>query len=146
MEYVWPARRGRNQAAAQCTIRDVVPELQHASEPPFRSSLESTLLLHKPRRSLDANRLAPIQRKLGPSRSFTDLRSAAAESTRTPVEASFGRAATPESNVNEDSRSIRKANRDDRPEKDDAVEMQTRSSQKTFILVKISRSATSNSV
>lgn len=141
MEYVWPARRERNQPDTQCTIRDL-PESHHPSEPPPRSSLESAQLLQKPRGSLDSNRLAPSLRKLGASRSFTDLRSAAAESTRTPVETSFGRAATPDLNVNEDSRSIRRVNREDRPGKDDAVEMKTRSSQKTFILVKISRSVT----
>lgn len=139
MEYVWPARRGRNQTD---TIRNL-PESHRPSEQPLpRSSLESALLLQKPRRSLDSNSLAPGLRKLGSSRSFTDLRSAAAESTKTPVETSFGRAATPDLNVNEDSRSIRKVNREDQPGKDDAVEMKTRSSQKTFILVKISRSVT----
>lgn len=140
MEYVWPARRGRNQPQMQCTIYDS-PESHHPSEQP-RSSLESALLLQKPRGSLDSNRLAPSQRRLGSSRSFTDLRSAAAES-KTPVETTFGRVATPDLNPNEDSRSGRKVNREDRPGKDDAVEMKTRSSQKTFILVKISRLVTS---
>ena len=142
MEYVWPARRGRNQTDTQRTIRDLT-ESHRPSEQPFpRSSLESALLLQKPRASLESNRLAPNLRKLGPSRSFTDLRSAAAESTKTPVETSFARAATPDLNANEDSWSMRKLNREDRRGKDDAVEMKTRSSQKTFILVKISRSVT----
>lgn len=139
MEYVWPARRGRDQTNP---IRDLPESHRPSEQPPPRSSLESALLLQKPRRSLDSNRLAPGLRKLGSSRSFTDLRSAAAESTKTPVETSFGRAATPDLSVNEDSRSIRKVNREDQPGKDDAVEMKTRSSQKTFILVKISRSVT----
>ncbi|KAF8556963.1 hypothetical protein OG21DRAFT_1435884 [Imleria badia] len=138
MEYVWPARRGRNQTDTQFGTLDLAELYSPSEQPPSRSSLESALLLQKPRASLDSNRLAPNARKLGPSRSFTDLRSAAAESTKTPVETSFGRAATPDLIVNEDSRSIRKVNRDDRPGKDDAVEMKTRSSQNTFILVKIS--------
>lgn len=139
MEYVWPARRGRSQADAD---RDLPESYRPLEQPPPRSSLESTLLLQNPRRSLDSSRLAPSLRKLGSSRSFTDLRSAAAESTKTPVETSFGRPATPDLNVNEDSRSIRKVNREERSGKDDAVEMKTRSSQNTFILVKISRSVT----
>ncbi|KAG8218593.1 hypothetical protein J3R82DRAFT_4234 [Butyriboletus roseoflavus] len=136
MEYVWPARRGRNQTDTQCMIRDLSESHRSSEQPPPRSSLESAFLLQKPRRSLDSNRLSPSLRKLGSSRSFTDLRSAAAESTKTSVETNFGRAATPD--LNEDSRSVRKVNREDRPGKDDAVEMKTRSSQKTFILVKIS--------
>ena len=58
---------------------------------------------------------------------------------RTLVKTSFCRATTPDLNLDEDSQGIRKVNREDRPEKDDAVEMKTRSSQKTFIAVKISR-------
>ena len=142
MEYVWPARRERNKTDTQCTIRDCAESHRPVEQSPPRSSLESALLLQKPRTSLDSNRLAPNQRKLGSSRSFTDLRSAAVESTKTPVETSFGRAATPDSNANEDSWSIRRLNREAQPGKDDAVEMKTRSSQKTFILVKISRSVT----
>lgn len=142
MEYVWPARRGRNQTDTQSTIRDLTESHRPSEQPPSRSSMESALLLQKPRASLDSNKLAPSARKLGPSRSFTDLRSAAAESMKAPVETSFSQAATPDLNVNEDSRSIRKVNREDRPGKDDAVEMKTRSSQKTFILVKVSRSVT----
>lgn len=142
MEYVWPARRGRNQTDTHCTIRDLSESHRPSEQPPPRSSLESGLLLQKPRRSLDSNRLSPSLRRLGSSHSFTDLRSAAAESTKTPVETSFGRAATPDLNINEDSWSVRKVNREDQPGKDDAVEMKTRSSQKTFILVKISRSVT----
>ncbi|KAH0839883.1 hypothetical protein J3R83DRAFT_834 [Lanmaoa asiatica] len=137
MEYVWPARRGRSQTDTQSAICDLPESHRPSEQPPSRSSLESALLLQKPRGSLDSNRLAPSLRKLGSSRSFTDLRSAAAESTKTPVETSFGRAATPDLNV-EDSQSIRKVTLEDRPGKDDAVEMKTRSSQKTFILVKIS--------
>ncbi|KAF8138424.1 golgi-body localization protein domain-containing protein [Boletus edulis] len=138
MEYVWPARRGRNQADTHSTIHDLAEPHCPPEQPPSRASLESALLLQKPRASLESNRLTPNLRKLGSSRSFTDLRSAAAESAKTPIEASFGRVATPDLNVNEDSRSIRKVNGEDRPGKDDAVEMKTRSSQKTFILVKIS--------
>ena len=138
MEYVWPARRGRNQTGSQGTLRDLAESHRPPEQPPSRPSLEPALL-HKPRVSLDSNRLAPNLRKLGPSRSLTDLRGAAAETTRTSVETSFCRATTPDLNLDEDSRSIRKVNREDRLEKDDAVEMKTRSSQKTFILVKISR-------
>lgn len=137
MEYVWPARRGRNLADMERVV-DYLSD-RPLEPPPPRSSLESCTLTQKSRVSLDSSRLAPNQRKLGPSRSFTDLRSAAAESTKTPVETSFPQTGTSDSDVNEDSWSIMKAAREDPPGKDDAVEMKTRSSQKTFILVKISR-------
>ncbi|KIL00625.1 hypothetical protein PAXRUDRAFT_821523 [Paxillus rubicundulus Ve08.2h10] len=141
MEYVWPARRGRNQAKTQNGPHQP-PETQILSEQIHpRSSLDSSRLQQKPRTSLDSNRLVPGLRKLGASRSFTDLRSAAAESTRTPsviVPQPSQQVVTLDSNTNEDPRAVRKANPEDRPGRDDAVEMKTRSHQKTFILVKIS--------
>ncbi|KAF9247308.1 golgi-body localization protein domain-containing protein [Melanogaster broomeanus] len=102
---------------------------------------DSSRLPRRPRGSLDSNRLAPGLRRLGAPRSFTDLRSAAAESTResaiTASQSSL-RVTPPDLTSNEDCRAVRKVVREDRPDKDDAVEMKTRSSQKTFILVKIS--------
>ncbi|KAF9226562.1 hypothetical protein BS17DRAFT_728145 [Gyrodon lividus] len=141
MEYVWPARRGRNQAKIQNAPHQAPETHQLSEKSPPRTSLDSSRLAQKPRASLDSNRLAPGLKKLGASRSFTDLRSAAAESTRASfviVSQSSQRAATLDANLNEDFRAIRKVNPEGRPGKDDAVEMKTRASQKTFILVKIS--------
>ncbi|KAF8845847.1 hypothetical protein BDN67DRAFT_961498 [Paxillus ammoniavirescens] len=141
MEYVWPARRGRNQAKTHNAPHQP-PETQPFSDQSHpRTSLDSSRLQQKPRVSLDSNRLAPGLRKLGVSRSLTDMRGAAAESTKASSAIApqpSQRVVTLDSNTNEDSRAVRKVNPEDRPSKDDAVEMKTRSSQKTFILVKIS--------
>jgi hypothetical protein len=142
MEYVWPARRGRNQAKIHNAPHQP-PETQLFSEQSHpRTSLDSSRLQQKSRASLDANSLAPGFRKLGASRSLTDMRSAAAESSKASSAIApqpSQRVVTLDSNTNEDSRAVRKVTPEDRPGKDDAVEMKTRSSQKTFILVKISR-------
>ncbi|KIJ70055.1 hypothetical protein HYDPIDRAFT_121417 [Hydnomerulius pinastri MD-312] len=141
MEYVWPARRGRSQAKTHGTPHQTVEILPSSEQTAPRSSLDSSRLLQKPRTSLDSSRLAPGLRKLGASRSFTDLRSAAAESAKpspTIAQQSSHRQHNPDLDLKEDSKPLRKSQREDRPGKDDAVEMKSRSSQKTFILVKIS--------
>ncbi|KAI6134945.1 hypothetical protein EV401DRAFT_867980 [Pisolithus croceorrhizus] len=122
MEYIWPSRRGRHKKTTHDShqANDEVSLNQSTTRPSF----ESSRLLQKPRTSLDSGGLPPWK-KLGGSRSFTDLRSAATESAH-----SLHRVHELESDPQKD---IRRE-----PLKDDAVEMKSRLSQKTFVLVKIS--------
>ncbi|KAL4076077.1 golgi-body localization protein domain-containing protein [Scleroderma citrinum] len=128
MEYIWPARRGRKRRMAQ--------DLQSqagcitADQDMNRSSLDSSPLSQNPRTSLDSNGLASWK-KLGGSRSCIDLRSAAAESSKSSHGSHLLDPEFPDN-----ARIQRWGSREDG--KDDAVEMKSRSSQKTFILVKIS--------
>ncbi|KAH7921808.1 hypothetical protein BV22DRAFT_1114199 [Leucogyrophana mollusca] len=140
MEYVWPARRSRNSTSQdQASHSAEAPSPK--SQPSSRSSLDSSRLLRKPRTSLDSNGLAPPLRSLGSSRSFTDLRSAAAESLKASSISrvqSHQRPLVPTSDSAEEQKRSRTLFVDTRDRKDDAAEMKTRSSQKIFILVRIS--------
>lgn len=122
MEYIWPSRRGRhrNKTRDSHQPNDEVSVNQSTT----RTSFESSRLLQKPRTSLDSGGLTPWK-KLGGSRSFTDLRSAATESAHL-----LYRADESESDFQKDTRR--------EPLRDDAVEMKSRLSQKTFVLVRIS--------
>jgi hypothetical protein len=150
MEYLWPARRARNQqiATANSELSPSSGNIEITSPKavsPSRSSWDSPRVSQGPR--LDPNRLAPPLRKLGASRSFTDLRSAASESPHKPL---FERMRSPDvrnphspafspglpalggtTDGGEISTPARRHG--------DAAEMKTRSSQKTFVLVRISR-------
>lgn len=136
MEYVWPARRTRNRGVD-------TPDSYDAHYPKSRESLDHPRLFHKPRSSLDAVTLAPPLRKLGSSRSFTDLRSTAADFVNTPPPGTQPnqRSLTLTPDALDESRRhrytpIRQVSLD---HKTDFDEMKTRSSQKIFVLVKISR-------
>ncbi|KAG0709732.1 golgi-body localization protein domain-containing protein [Suillus ampliporus] len=135
MEYVWPARRHRTRGT------DTAPPCD-THHPKPRASLDSSKLLHKPRSSLDSTSLAPPLRKLGSSRSFTDLRSAAADSmiTPSPVTQSNQRSLTSSPDALDETRRHRHAiiRQGSLDHKTDFDEMKTRSSQKNFVLVKIS--------
>ncbi|KAG2156152.1 golgi-body localization protein domain-containing protein [Suillus clintonianus] len=135
MEYVWPARRSRNRGT------DTAPPFD-THHPKPRASLDSSTLLNQPRSSLDSTSLTPPLRKLGPSRSFTDLRSAAADSMITPYPAtqSNQRSFTASPDTLDESRRHRHAimRQGSLDHKTDFDEMKTRSSQKNFVLVKIS--------
>ncbi|KAI6105796.1 hypothetical protein F5141DRAFT_1189568 [Pisolithus sp. B1] len=110
MEYIWPSRRGRHRKTTHDShqANDEVSLNQSTTRPSF----ESSRLLQKPRTSLDSGGLTPWK-KLGGSRSFTDLRSAATESAH-----SLHRVHELESDSQKD---IRRE-----PLKDDAVEMKSR--------------------
>ncbi|KAH7887657.1 golgi-body localization protein domain-containing protein [Phlebopus sp. FC_14] len=139
MEYVWPARRGRNHTKTSGLELTPGSRVLPPEEVPLRSSLDSSRLLQTPRTSLDSGNLAFSTRKLATSRSFTDLRSAATDSMKggSLSLSSNQRMVTVDADASDGLRTMRKISREDRPGQDDAVEMKTRSSQKTFILVKI---------
>lgn len=133
MEYIWPARRGRDQKQPEESWRQLVYDQALTEQSTTRPSFDSSSLLQKPRSSLDASGLTAPWKRLGASRSCTDLRSAAVETVKSahhmyPLEM--------DSEISQAKTRVLLENRGD---KDDAVEMKSRSSQKTFILVKISR-------
>ncbi|KIY49303.1 hypothetical protein FISHEDRAFT_9609, partial [Fistulina hepatica ATCC 64428] len=161
MEYLFPSRKERNKEA-ETTEQDVEEQLE-AERPLFhrmttraiyphisshandRSSLDSqTMLKPKPNR---VNALSPPPlRKLGSSRSFTDLRSTAAEERRSTSRHALGLTRMQSSDALNrtgalDHRTIPRA-RSRGPsrhvKKFDAAEMKTRASQKSFVLVRIS--------
>ena len=140
MEYFWPARKNRRnreteQTDPPATITKIQPPspMDHSPQdlPPGSSG--------KARQSMDHTRLAPLQvRRLGTSRSFTDLRSAgsspmsalhlnrsteAVPSPTTPTSAQLTRRGTTHAP------GVRGLN--------DAAIMKTRSAQKTFVAVDI---------
>jgi hypothetical protein len=156
MEYVWPARRHRNlaiedKANAERSVQKIEDDIS-TSRPPSRKSLDSSRALDNPQISFDSSGLAPppLQR-LSASRSFTDLHnsSTASDFPPTPRSAVPHKSRTADvfrstSNFPDPPDSLVKRRNEaakliERPKIGDAAEMKTRSSQKTFILVKISR-------
>ncbi|KAG2042334.1 golgi-body localization protein domain-containing protein [Suillus americanus] len=133
MEYVWPARRNRNRGTDTASPCD-------AHHPKPRASLDSSKLLNQPRSSLDSTSLTPPLRKLGSSRSFTDLRSAAADSMIMPYPATQSNQRSLTADALDESRRHKHAiiRQVSLEHKTDFDEMKTRSSQKNFVLVKIS--------
>jgi hypothetical protein len=155
MEYLWPARRVRNQQSV-IGKPDLFPESRDSESGPSdfvlpslsRSSLDSPRV--SPGVRLDRDRLAPPLRKLGSSRSFTDLRSATPGSPNRPLlertrssERRQPFSPLPSSRLPTDTGAVTKAESSKMPTSEralgDAAEMKTRSSQKTFVLVRISR-------
>jgi len=156
MEYVWPARRDR-QHSENLQSYDDVPEspsdlsnvviMPESPLSPRRSSWDVS-----PRKSHDSSKLAPPPlRKLGTSRSFTDLRNSRSDTLQVPsgrlhktrstdalmALASPSQSATSQASKVSDDALERNSSVRKRKEWDDAAEMKTRSSQKTFVWVKV---------
>jgi hypothetical protein len=148
MEYVWPARKHRKQLEGE-TLKPSAPTsptmLVSSPHLPSRSSLDSP----RPLQGMRDTRLSPpTLRKLGSSRSFTDLRSAASEPSGIPTlqRTRSSQALRP---VSPSSRPASGHAANSRTEGSlitpllrkfgDAAEMKSRSSQKSFVLVRISR-------
>lgn len=150
MEYVWPERRRRKGAEVSepppalrprritdnaATSRPQTPATPMTPVTPVRASLDSPRLFGN---SLDTsdNLAPPTLRRIATSRSFTDLRSASKEqalaSPRMQRNISFG----PLTPLDQSETSLTK--RDDKA-KNDAEEMKSRSSQKTFVFVRVGR-------
>ncbi|KAJ6598956.1 golgi-body localization protein domain-containing protein [Mycena vulgaris] len=146
MEYVWPARRNRQRL----TDEEARQTIDNSSEviPPSRSSLDSPRAPAPKKASLSAPILA-LPMKLSASRSFTDLRS---------TSMSLGPPSAPQLHRTRSSSALRASPLPGAPsppppmkksqssnkaaqvhkKTGDAAEMKTRSSQKSFVLVRIS--------
>lgn len=158
MCYVWPARRDRTQSPTELESflisehnsedghdqgpkSSVLPALTYTDSPRHAS-----FDLPPARRSLDMNRLAPPSplRRLGTSRSFTDLRKERQDSLQVPrIQRmnSSGNLRDVHGMTKAASMSSRSTPKEPMraQQTDDALEMKTRASQKTFVRVKVAR-------
>lgn len=171
MEYVWPDREKGQTSTEDSLEKEKIPappleiRVKSPTSPAARSSIDSPRGLHTPKRSMDPNgqTTLPTLRRLGSSRSFTDLRSAKdngplnpstflspqgfltppAFLKRTQSSDSINFSSVLEAaSVSGTSHTIdqEEINAPDRKLLDDAHIMKTRSSQKSFVMVRISRS------
>ena len=142
MEYIWPARRHRrDEKTEQIDSLTNTAKIQPPTPTDPNQQDPSPGSAGRPRQSTDHTRLAPVSvRKLGSSRSFTDLRSAGAS----PMSAlqmnrstdALSSPTTPTSSTHPLRRGTSHA-----PGVgglNDAAIMKTRSAQKTFVAVDIS--------
>ena len=124
LEYFWPARRDRKASSAEVTIR----EPGALSPGTTRSSLDSSLALQAARYNLDQTGLAPfVSHKLQTSRSYTDL--------RTPDSLETSSISRTQSSPGRHNSALPGLALDTVVDTD----MKTRSSLRTFVLVRISR-------
>ncbi len=147
MEYLWPDRRNRPQIVDDEPVAQY-PEMTYSTDvprpPPLRTSLDSPRTLQR----LQSNSIVynnglapPASRKLSPSRSFTDLRSTREDRYHSHLlPSNDGHSQKTESPDASGPVSPRlKVDFSVLEQKGDAAVMKTRSSQKTFVFVKIAR-------
>lgn len=160
MEYVWPARRQRRHAVDQTRSFDTTSEfaqaLKEASQQPTQPQAlrRKSTEVGRSRRSLDMNlnKLNAPGPKLSASRSFTDLRAKTMDTLRVPTlhkmnstDMLVQRTSSPgpirhsHTTFNVKPMEGLKDRSSSQKEIDDATEMKSRTSQKTFVLVKIAR-------
>jgi len=137
MEYIWPARKHRRH---QKTLQAESPTNLTKLQPPAPGSGSqdpSPTSAGRPRQSMDQTRLTPVPvRKLGTSRSFTDLRSAVGG----PMSALHLNRSTEALSSPTTPTSLTQPLRRGgslSPGMNDALIMKTRSAQKTFVAVDI---------
>ncbi|KIK68037.1 hypothetical protein GYMLUDRAFT_238205 [Collybiopsis luxurians FD-317 M1] len=146
MEYVYPARKHRRKSIEDAPQPDTTLDtaLRSTSFGVLDSPFPHSPFSHDPL-DTDSLSLAPPLRKLGASRSFTDLRSTAAQdSTQVLLRPPLQRTRSSEylkhtqTPVDGFEREPRRQKTLTSKRNGDAVEMKTRSSRKTFVFVKIS--------
>lgn len=159
MEYVWPDRKDRQAAHDDTPAKEEAPkprlEIDIKSPKSGRSSIDSPRALH---RQADSDEKTFVPRKLGTSRSFTDLRlprdtgflspgallspPSFLQRTQSSDSVTFASMMdapeTPRPNGGIDS-DISDTKRKKSKDAGDAQVMKTRSSRKSFVLVRISR-------
>ncbi|KAI9001069.1 golgi-body localization protein domain-containing protein [Trametes punicea] len=151
MEYLWPARRNRKQSPTETESFAMPEPLSKPDDLPvvtYSDSPRHASFDLPARTSLDTNRLAaPTLRRLGSSRSFTDLRNTRQDSLQVPRMHRTRSSDALKARAN-DGLSMSKASTSgggrhaydkdrSKQELDDAAEMKTRASQKTFVRVKV---------
>ncbi|KAF8974465.1 golgi-body localization protein domain-containing protein [Flammula alnicola] len=152
MEYVWPDRARRKAVEESEKLQKKDPPEITVKSPtsPGRSSVDSPRGLHVSPRPADSNGKPPMPslRRLGSSRSFTDLKSARENSFLSPPaflkrthssdSINFISMLEGPSGANTDDAEATTDILDKKHDAGDAQVMKTRSSQKSFILVRIS--------
>lgn len=152
MEYLWPSRKARRQNSEVATKKAAAGNSRSASRQ--RSSMDSPTMLGTPAFSEQSStktlQVSPTLRRLGTSRSFTDLRMTSQTTTNTTTTTSTRR-------LNRTRSTDLLIGADTQPQKvrwkpengvggkqttkhGDAKEMKTRSNQKSFVFVQIARS------
>ncbi|KAJ2930173.1 hypothetical protein H1R20_g6917, partial [Candolleomyces eurysporus] len=129
MEYVWPARKDREEGKE--------PSLQVQVKSPVRSSIDSPRALHFNVPSQETRLAAP--RKLAASRSFTDLRAATGDFLTTPLFLHRNRSSE-SLNPDRNNTTLGEHSGQSQPSKSentDATVMKNRSIQKSFVYVRI---------
>ncbi|KAG6873749.1 hypothetical protein C0995_011568 [Termitomyces sp. Mi166 len=126
MDYMWPARKRRHVEVNQPTIDE-------------RMSIDSPRALHgpaePPHESNKGQRLAPL-RKLSKSRSFSDLRASSTKDTLTVP--ALRKIPSTDSLHKMSLSGDGEGGKGEMNKRNDAAEMKTRTSQRSFVLVKIS--------
>jgi hypothetical protein len=156
LEYVWPNRRNRKQKAESGSPESPTGRMRRAPEGAFSSrtrvagriSLDSPRATENGTKSLEADRLAPpTLRRIGTSRSFTDLRTASREQSPPPPlrqrTTSFGANLSLGSMSQQQEGGVASSSERKNKEFGDAEEMKSRSSQKSFVLVRVGRYSSS---
>ena len=153
MEYVWPARQHRKSLDSDgrdTVTNSSITAQRTASVDANRASLDShPAVKYGNRVSSDEPRrpnLGLPPRRLTSSRSFNDLRSASRQQStylETPVPSttdlfSLKNESRP-AQIRRDSSNLLLGSSSRQRSRDDAVEMKSRSAQKTFVLVQVSR-------
>jgi hypothetical protein len=135
MEYIWPARKNRRKKTEDSAPNVVKVQPSTPTDPSPRDPSPGPS--NRVRKSLDHTRLAPVSiRKLGASRSFTDLRSAGSSPmSALQMNRSTDALPSPTSGSHPIRRGTSTAPGVGRL--NDAAIMKTRSAQKTFVAVDI---------
>lgn len=165
MEYVWPSRKGNPGVSEEKELSPITQvEIRVRSPTSSRSSIDSPRALHSPKvfESIEQATLGPPRRKLGNSRSFTDLRVVKESNMSSPTNL----ATSPLTKRTNSSEPLNFSSLFDAPltpglpipgqsavvdtdaniigqngkSNGDAQLMKSRSAQKTFVLVRIARS------
>ena len=162
MCYVWPSRRDRPQSPTETESFSVPEHLADSDNDEQPKGLPAVTYTDTPRsasfdlpptrKSLDTNRLAPppALRRLGTSRSFTDLRKERQDSLGVPRIQRMNSSGNLRANSTDAWGMTKAASMGAKSahqskdklrskETDDAMAMKTRASQKTFVRVKIAR-------
>ncbi|KZT12507.1 uncharacterized protein LAESUDRAFT_638973 [Laetiporus sulphureus 93-53] len=156
MEYIWPARKHRSNSEEVQSFEPLLDSTTEEGESNIVVVPESPDDVHRsswdvsPRKSVDSNRLAASpMRKLGASRSVTDLRNTRSETLKAPrlhrtkstdalvTVSTPSRSFTNQTIKNGSDSRDKSASSRNKQEVDDATEMKTRSSQKTFVRVRV---------
>ncbi|KAF9464454.1 golgi-body localization protein domain-containing protein [Collybia nuda] len=136
MEYLWPARKDR-QGAIDDEGEILETQLLTKHSHGIRTSLDSPRALHGFRHDTTKELAPPVLRKLGSSRSFTDLRSRK-DTLHPPSLSRMHSTETLRYNLTSDVAEDRKHKNEVAKRAGDAAEMKTRATQKSFVLVRIS--------
>lgn len=143
MEYVWPARKNRALPSAATSTSSNPPSRPPSRTDVSRSASRTSIDYERNRRDSGDNLNAPSPVRLRSSRSYTELSTARTDAnvlkSRTKTLDAYSAHAFQTEPGDKGKRKDENSSKAVARKAGDAAEMKTRSSQKTFIHVKISR-------